>query len=153
MKYILVLMIVALAIAVNGCKKNKFTTEPQVTIKSISPKTVYRGDLVQVKGSFTDDEGDVDSAFIVFKWYNGAAAVLIDTFKNYTISATGIPAKTREADFTLSFGYGVLIDPFPTLPNSPVIRDTSAAFGLILKDKAGHRSNYDESEKIRLKKP
>ena len=152
MKYILALLIILTAV-MTGCNKDNFTTEPQIKMKSISPNTVFQGDLVQVKGSFTDDEGDTDSAFIVYKWYNGTTATRIDTIKSYTITAVGLPTGTRKGDFIISFGYGQQIDPFPTLPFSPVTKDTTAAFGLIIKDKAGHRSNYSESDKIRLKKP
>ena len=64
-----------------ACNKDKFTTVPQVKIKSITPETVYQGDIIKLAGSFTDEEGDIDTVAIVYKWYNGNTAVLTDTFK------------------------------------------------------------------------
>ncbi|MBL0333932.1 MAG: hypothetical protein IPP73_00955 [Chitinophagaceae bacterium] len=63
-----------------ACQKDKFTTTPQVSLKSITPSSVVIGDIIRVKGTFTDKEGDVDSAYIIYKWYNGANIVKNDTF-------------------------------------------------------------------------
>jgi hypothetical protein len=133
-----------------SCNKEKFTTEPQIKVKSIAPHTVVRGDLVQLKGSFTDDEGDIDSVVVVYKWYNGNNATFIDSIRDYRFSALNLPAKTREGEFSVTFAYGQNIGDNVTLPFSPVTRDTTATIGVIFKDVAGHRSNYAESDKIRL---
>jgi uncharacterized protein YodC (DUF2158 family) len=145
------ILLSALFIVIVACNKDKFTTEPQIKIKSIGPTTVVQGNLVQVKGSFTDEEGDLDSALIVYKWYNGATVTRKDTIRDYLLSSIPMPAGTRSADFTISFLYGIFGD-YPTLPATPVSKDTTATLGLIFVDKANHRSNYAESEKIRLKK-
>lgn len=134
-----------------ACNKDKFTTIPQVDLKSVSPSTVNNGDIIDIKGKFTDDEGDVDSAFIVYKWYNGAAVVRNDTFR-YSIVNLGVPVKTRQADIIINFEYNTSNNPdLVTLPGASV-RDTTATFGLILLDKKKNRSEYKESEKVRLKK-
>lgn len=134
-----------------ACNKDKFTTIPQVEIKSVSPTTVNNGDIIDVKGNFTDDEGDVDSAFIVYKWYNGTAVVRKDTFR-YSITGLGVPVKTRQADIVITFEYNTNNNQdLVTLPGAS-IRDTTATFGLILLDKKKNRSEYKESNKVRLKK-
>ena len=153
MKYtFLLLAVVALIVA---CNKDKFTTEPQITIKKISPSDVFRGDILKIEGEFTDDEGDIDSAFIVYKYYSqtGAVTRLFDTIKNYTITSVNLPEKTRQGTLIISFDYGQDVSDNPEIPGTPVsIRDTLVTFGVLLKDKAGHRSNYSESEKIWFKK-
>lgn len=150
MKYGIITAALFTAILV-ACNKDKFTTIPQVTIKSISPTTVSNGDIIDLKGTFTDDEGDVDSAFIVYKWYNGTAVVRNDTFR-YTVAGLGIPVKTRQADYTISFEYNTSNNPDLVKLPGVSVRDTTATFGLILLDKKKNRSEYKESEKIRLKK-
>ena len=152
MKYYLLLMTLVITVTM-ACNKDKFTTEPQIKIKKISPDNVVKGNIIKVEGEFTDDEGDIDSAFIVYKFYNGSTATKIDTIDDYTITSVNLPPKTRQGDFVFSFSYGEFIDGYILLPGTPVGKDTSATLGLILKDKAGHRSNYSESDKIRLKKP
>jgi hypothetical protein len=150
MKNIFILLS-ALFIVIVACNKDKFTTEPQVKIKSISPTTAIQGNLIQLKGSFTDDEGDLDSALIVHKWYNGDIVTRKDTIRDYILSNIPMPEGTRSAEFTISFLYGIFGD-YPTLPATPVSKDTTATLGVIFIDKEKHRSNYAESEKIRLKK-
>lgn len=153
MKYTL-LLLVAVAALIVACNKDKFTTEPQIKIKKVSPSDVFKGDIIEIEGEFTDDEGDIDSAFIVYKFHTQTGTTTkTDTIDDYTITSVNLPEKTREGEIFISFSYGEIIDGFILLPNTPVNKDTLASFGLILKDKAGHRSNYSESEKIWLKKP
>lgn len=133
-----------------ACNKDKFTTAPQITIKSIAPKTVSSGDIISLKGKYTDAEGDIDTVFIVYKWYNGATIVRNDTFK-YPFSTLNVPDKTREADINVILEYNTNNTGLAFLPGVP--RDTTATLGLMLKDKAANKSNYAESDPIRLKKP
>lgn len=151
MKYSLLLLTVLLVL-ISGCNKDKFTTEPKVEIKSIKPETVFSGDYINVKGEYTDDEGDLDSILIVYKWYNGTAAVRSDTFR-YSFSNLNLPSKTREAEININFEYNTNNNPNLVPLPGVFLRDTTASFGLFLIDKAAHRSNYTESNKIRLKKP
>ncbi len=150
MKIFQPLMIIFIVIAIS-CNKDKFTTVPQLSIKSISPATVFNGNIVSMKGNYTDQEGDLDSALIVYKWYNGATVVRKDTFR-YSFTALDLPTKTKEADISIDFQYNTSNpNGFVTLPGASP-KDTTATLGLILIDKAKNRSNYAESNSIRLKK-
>jgi hypothetical protein len=145
-------VIAAILFVLIACNKDKFTTIPQVEIKSISPTTVTSGSILNMKGQFTDDEGDLDSILIVYKWYNAATVVRNDTFR-YSFEGLAIPTESRQADLEVTFEYntnnfGDLV-PLPGVS----VRDTTATLGLILKDKEANRSEYKESEKIRLIKP
>ncbi|HQV61140.1 MAG: hypothetical protein IPQ25_15035 [Chitinophagaceae bacterium] len=151
MKYSLFVLIVLVVIA-TACNKDKFTTEPQVEVKSITPETVFNGNIINLKAKYTDDEGDLDSAYVVYKWYNGATVVKADTFR-YPYSILNLPSDLRRADIEVTFEYNTNNNPdLVPLPGVSV-RDTTATFGLILIDKARHRSNYSESQPIRMKKP
>ena len=151
MKYSLYVLLVLVVIA-TACNKDKFTTEPQVEVKSITPETVFNGNIINLKAKYTDDEGDLDSAYVVYKWYNGATVVKADTFR-YPYSILNLPSDLRRADIEVTFEYNTNNNPdLVPLPGVSV-RDTTATFGLILIDKARHRSNYSESTPIRMKKP
>lgn len=152
MKYSLLTLLI-LATIIFACNKDKFTTEPQVKITAISPNEVSHGDNIRIRGSFTDDEGDMDSVYIIRKWFNGDLTVRVDTFKSYTITQLSIPGGTRQGDLEINFSFGLLGGQYPTLPNWPLAKDTTSSFGIIMKDMAGHSSNYAESDKVRLKKP
>lgn len=151
MKNILLVSLV-LTLALLACSKDKFTTEPKVEIKSISPGIVNSGNVIRLRSEYTDKEGDLDSAYIVYKWYNGTTAVRNDTFR-YNFSMLNLPSDLKDAQLDVTFEYNTNNNqnmiPLPGVS----LRDTTASFGLVLVDKAGHRSNYAESEKIRLKKP
>lgn len=146
------IVIAAVAIIIIACNKDKFTTTPQVEIKSISPETLFSGNLLRIKGSYTDQEGDIDSVFIVRKFFAGTSATLIDTIEKIEFSTLGVPQKTMEAELEIIFEYNTQNNQnYRSL--SGVSKDTTAAFGIVLKDKAANRSEYKESEKIRIKKP
>ncbi len=152
MKLPITISVALIAVTLCSCRKNKFTTIPQLTIKSISPKTVFNSNIISLKGKFTDQEGDLDSIYIVYKWYNNTIVVRNDTFR-YPTSRLKLPSKTREGDIFVTFEYNTNNNPnLVPLPGASA-RDTTATLGLIIVDKASHRSNYGESEQIRLKKP
>jgi hypothetical protein len=134
-----------------GCNKDKFTTVPQVKIRDISPGEVFQGNIVRLRGSFTDQEGDLDSVLVVYKWYNDVLVTRKDTFR-YSIENLGVPAKLREGDLFVELGYGQ-VDGYVTLGGTPVAKDTSVTIGLVLKDKEKNRSDYAESDRIRFRKP
>lgn len=143
------LIIAALVIFVAACNKDKFTSAPQIDIKSISPETVVSGNIITVKGKYTDKEGNIDSVLVVYKWYNGTIVTRKDTFR-YAFDILKLPPKTMEADINLTFEYNTTQTDYAKL--SGVIKDTTATLGIILKDKDSLRSNYSESAQIRLKK-
>jgi hypothetical protein len=144
------IVIVAAVLLVIACNKDKFTTTPQVEIESISPDNVNSGNLIRVKGKYTDKEGDLDSALVIYKWYNNTTPTRIDTFR-YSFADLNLPPKTIEADIELIFEYNTFNTNFAKLGG--VTKDTTATFGMILKDKDSLRSNYSESARIRLLKP
>jgi hypothetical protein len=147
---IMIVASVPIAIGIVGCNKDKFTTTPQVEIKSISPSTVFSGNIIRVKGKYTDKEGNLDTVLVVYKWYNGTIVTRNDTFR-FAFDALKLPPKTTEADIELNFEYNTFNTDLAKL--SGVSKDTTATLGLILKDKDSLRSNYSESTQIRLKKP
>lgn len=142
--------IALIVIIIIACNKDKFTTTPQVEIKSISPENVVSGNLIEVKGKYTDKEGNLDSVLVVYKWYNGVTVTKNDTFR-FAFAGLGLPPKTTEADIQLTFEYNTFNTDFAKLGG--VLKDTTATLGFVLKDKDSLRSNYSESARIRLIKP
>ena len=88
---------------------------------------------------------------MVRKFFAGNTATKIDTIEKFQFSSLNLPPKTLEGDIELTYEYNTQNLGIRTL--SGVAKDTTAALGMILKDKAANRSEYKESEKIRLKKP
>ena len=96
------LLILVLTVIVIACNKDKFTTEPIVEVKSISPGIVNNGDVITLKSRYTDDEGDLDSIYVVYKWYNGTAIVRNDTFR-CPVSILNLPTNQEGVAFNVGY--------------------------------------------------
>ncbi len=154
MKTRLFFFISLVALFAVACEKDKFTTKPQVKVKSLSPGTANRGDIISLQTSFTDEEGDIDSVYYIVKWYDGNIVTTpntIDTVRNF-FDDLSTPPKTREGDLFIKFSYGLQITGYQQWTNAPTVKDTTVAIGIVLIDKQKNRSDYAESEKIRLTK-
>ncbi|MFM8591986.1 MAG: hypothetical protein ACKOA3_03695 [Sphingomonadales bacterium] len=147
-----ILFVLSMVLLSFACNKDKFTSEPQVQIKSIQPSVVVSGNVIKLLANYTDQEGDIDSIYIVYKWFNAAGSTRADTLQRFPINRLGLPGALRKADIQLQFEYNTYNQPdLLTLPG--VLRDTTASFGLVLIDKTRKRSNYSESARIRLRRP
>lgn len=147
MKKIIVFSV--LAVGLFACSKDKFKTEPQVEIKSFGPDQVRKGEIFSMRAVVRDKEGDVqDSVLLVRKRWTGTTLLSQDTIR-YHIDDFDFPA-TDEIEIQFLFSYGELKEGyiFTNLEN----QDRNFSVGIIVRDKAGHRSNYAESDKIVLKK-
>ncbi|HET9056876.1 MAG TPA: hypothetical protein VFN30_08525 [Chitinophagaceae bacterium] len=150
MKIKLNIAVLGFIIIATACKKSNFTTKPTIKIKSISPTTVNTGDIIRLEASYTDKEGDIgDSVIIVYKLYEGTSIFNIDSSK-YLIKDFGIPPGSREGDLKIEFLYNQIISGYVPIPG--VDKDRDASFGIILKDLAGNKSDYVETQKILIKK-
>lgn len=146
MKRIIIFCVVAAVIL--GCDKDKFKTEPQVEIISLSPDEANKGEIITFRAIVRDKEGDTkDSIFVVRKVFTGPTAK-VDTLR-YTLKFFRSPYKD-EIELNVLFSYGEIRDGyiFQNLENT----DKDFSVGLIVRDTAGHKSTYVESEKIVLKK-
>lgn len=147
MKRLLVFCVLGMAVV--ACNKDKFKTEPQVEIKSFGPKEVFKDGIFTLKATIKDKEGDLqDSVKLVRKLYSGTTLLTTDTIRMST-KEFGFPDHST-IDLTAQFSYGQLRQGyiFQNLPS----QDRNISIGLIVKDKAGHVSNYAESDKILLHK-
>jgi hypothetical protein len=143
-----------LAISIVSCTKSKFKTQPQVQNISLSPNSVYYGQIFKLKATVTDKEGDAtDSVYLVEKWYSIPANFLlkIDTIP-YTTADFGVPNNDQyefEADF--DFGQNNVPGTIYAYSDDNSV-DRNFSVGIIIRDKAGHKSDYVESNKIILQK-
>ncbi|MGZ8545679.1 MAG: hypothetical protein ACXWV0_10300 [Flavisolibacter sp.] len=146
MKKILPFLVVVMAVF--ACSKDKFKTEPQVEIKSLGPAEVRKGELFSLRAIVRDKEGDLqDSVLLVRKRFAGNTQLTVDTLR-YDISNFNFPDK-NVIEVTAVFSYGELRDGyiFANLES----QDRDFAVGIIVRDKAGNRSEYVESDRIVLK--
>ncbi|MGC4034698.1 MAG: hypothetical protein QM764_01965 [Chitinophagaceae bacterium] len=141
-----------------ACKKDKYTDEPQVSIKSISPSEVRQGTngsytVLSLDAKFTDQQGDIDSILFITKYYDGDVATYTDTTFRTPLAGLNLPKNTRQGDITVQFEYNTNNSQGQYLTFPGVTKDTTATLGLIMIDAAAHRSAFAESPKIRLIAP
>jgi hypothetical protein len=132
-----------------ACNKDKFKTQPQVTINSLNPSEVTKGQIFTLNATVTDQEGDLQNkVLLVRKRYTGAALLSVDTV-SYDVSTLGFPTK-QQIEISAIFSYGNL-QQGAIFQNLETV-DRNFAVGVIVIDAAGNRSDYVESNQILLKK-
>lgn len=136
-----------------ACGKDKFQTVPQVEINSLGPSEVQKRQIIRLSATVTDDEGDLqDTVIIVRKRYNGTMLLgSADSSIRVKLSDFGVPIK-RKFELTFDIPYGEQLQSYQYFQQQENAFDRNFAIGIIIKDNAGHRSEYVESEKIVLKK-
>lgn len=137
--------------ALIGCTKDKFKTIPQVEIESMGPDQVVKGQLMNLRATVRDKEGDIDSLFLVRKRFNGANLLSVDTLR-YTIEGFGIPTRDQfEVSVYISYGEQQQ-DVTAIHENLVTVDNRFYQVGVVVKDKQKNRSDYVESGKILLRK-
>ena len=150
MKKLLILF--ALVTMLAACSKDKFKTEPTVTIDSFGPAEVNNGDVIQLFATVTDQEGDLqDSVIVVRKRFNGDQQISVDSSARVSIGALGHP-NARRIELRVLISYGRLRPEEALFQDLERTFDRNFSVGLIVRDNAGNRSEYVESEKIVLKR-
>ncbi|MEO6328557.1 MAG: hypothetical protein ABIO55_06485 [Ginsengibacter sp.] len=130
-----------LILLLSGCKKDKFTTAPQLKYKSANTTTLGRFQTLSLTLSFTDAEGDIANTLTVLKIVkrcpNGSDGSFVQPYTVPSFPA----AKNQQGDIIVSYSYN---DVNPLC--SP--RNDTAIFKFVLKDKADHISDTAVSQPI-----
>ncbi|MEJ7821243.1 MAG: hypothetical protein WKF85_02915 [Chitinophagaceae bacterium] len=130
-----------------SCKKDKFTTAPQLKYESSNKKVFRSGDVIIFNLSFTDAEGDFsDSALYVEKFEPKCIASRFSQFYKLPDFPT---SKDQSGNITVTYGYNVSSLP-PILGPQCVNRNDTAIFKFVLRDKANNKSDTVRSEPIVL---
>jgi hypothetical protein len=130
-----------------SCRKGKYTTSPQLKIKSVNNKFIQPGDILRITVEFTDKEGDVsDSAFVQKVTANCPASDYTDrrTIPNFP------PSTDLKGDFVISYGYNV--PGYVQLGQPQCNRNDSCVFRIWVKDNGGNFSDTVQTESIVIKK-
>lgn len=146
MKKILLLAVAATVLF--ACGKDKFKTEPQVEIKSFGPSEVTLGQLFTLRAIVRDKEGDTNDSVLLVRKLQTNTGIRVDTLRR-SVASFGAPENST-IEITAITSYGRLLDNY--LYVDAQTADRTIAFGVIVIDKAKHRSAYVESGTIILKK-
>jgi len=135
------IVIAIIALILTGCKKDKFTSKPQLKFQSINTKVLDRGQIVSFILTYTDLEGDLQDSIYVEKVEPTCAASGFKT--RYKLPA--FPgSRNSEGELNISFGYNVNNYPLITAPLCN--RNDTCYFRFMLKDKAQNKSDTINSD-------
>jgi hypothetical protein len=140
-----ILLIIAGALAIGGCKKDKFTTAPQITFKTISPQAMPSNLISTAQESapklvvnVTDQEGDL--GFINGK---DTSRIYIKNLRNNRLDSLVLPDIRSVAGKRFQADISVNLYPYmgSSCTTGPRPRVDSVFFEVYVKDFAKNKSN------------
>lgn len=140
------ILIAVISLAIAGCSKDKFSSTPQLTFKSVNTNELRRNESIQFKLGFTDLEGDLQDSIYVEKI---AINCVASGYKTYYRLPAFPKVKNSEGEIMLSYTYGT---GGPFLPiGEPFCGDNDTCyFRFMLQDEAKNRSDTIQSDMIVL---
>ncbi len=145
------LILLAIPFVFYACKKDTYTTKPQISIKSINSKILKQGDILLFQLNFTDAEGDIQDTLWVQKISRtcpGTAGVQF-TSKNRVPDFT--PTSNLKGILEVGYAYNANVSGYSAIAGCGNKNDTSY-FKFWLKDKGKNVSDTISSENIVLLK-
>lgn len=150
MKISPVAIVVSAIVILIACNKSKFTTQPQLRIKSVSNSVVPINGSVTFTIEFTDKEGDVhDSLFVKKVRLNKTTTATIRDSFGYKIPAF---PDSKKGDFILRLDYQNILSAItaPNIPgtNPPQKQPDTLLVKFYAKDTGGNKSDTVTSGQI-----
>jgi len=138
MRFILIFIAVGLFI---GCGKDKFTTKPQLKIKSINSTDISGSQELRITLSATDKEGDYSPFFAIKKTVAACpSSNYTDSSGKFNIPGGFIDSKTKEAEIIVTLSKTDRGANTCFAPGGGVKVDT-AIFSFWTRDRAGNVSD------------
>ena len=143
LKRLIALFILCL-LTVVACKKDKFTTKPQLEFKRVNTHNVPVGGLFTFTIAFTDKEGDISDSI----WIEEIASTCAASYTLAHYKIPDFPSKTNEeGEFSISFVNNQFIDGYVAWPGPQCQRPDTAIFRFWMRDKAGNFSDTIQVDK------
>lgn len=125
-----------------ACKKDKFTSTPQIKFKSVNTNELHRGETLQFTLSFTDAEGDLNDKIFIQKIIRPCVGSPAGGFIDSSYSVPQFPSTHNQAgEILITYDYNSLN------PECAPKNDT-AIFKFVVRDNAKHVSDTAVSSAI-----
>lgn len=145
------LILLAIPVMFYACKKDTYTTKPQISIKSINSKELKQGELLIFQLSFTDAEGDIQDTL----WVQKISRTCPTTAGAQFISKNRVPDFTPTSNLKgileVGYAYNANVQGYNAISGCGTKNDTTY-FKFWLKDKGKNVSDTISSENIVLLK-
>ncbi len=141
-----VLLLALTLTVVTACKKDMYTTSPQLNFESVNATAIPRSSFLTFKIQVTDKEGDIqDTLWVEQISLNGCTATLISPYDVPGFTAT----KDLKGEFNITYLYGEIGSGYPIVTGCSLADDT-CSFRFWMKDKANHVSDTVSSPTVVL---
>ncbi len=136
-----VVIISILIFFLSACKKDKYTTAPQLKYKSANTTVLNRNQTLKITLSFTDAEGDLSDKIFIQEIVAPCPLHPEGGFIDSSYHLPEFPSgKNQKGEIIITYDYVPL--------NPKCQRNDTAIFKFVLRDKAQHLSDTAVSEPI-----
>lgn len=134
MRYTLLIFLFSLVFS--ACTKDKFSTTPQIKLKSVNTDELHPEQILRFTISYTDKEGDLQDSIFVQQ----ASANCPNTFFEQLYPLPVFPT-TSNASGEIEVSLGYRVQNYPSLREPQCDVTDTCYFKFMLKDEAQHRSD------------
>ncbi len=145
------LILLAIPFVFYACKKEDYTTKPQISFKSINNKQLKPGDILVFQLNFTDKEGDIQDTLWVQKISRICPTTAGAQFTSRNRVPNFTPTSNLKGILEIGYAYNSSVGGYQTMSGCGNKNDTTY-FKFWLKDKANNVSDTIISENIVLLK-
>ena len=131
---------------VAGCNKDKYTTKPQLTFKSVNKYNVERGDVFQFNIEFRDKEGDISDTLYMQNRTANCPGSDYTTPVAYKIPEFPTSANVK-GNFTIAFENGTNNTGNVIYTGNSCQKPDTTIFYFWVKDKANNVSDTVHTDK------
>lgn len=143
-----VLIAALIAISFAACKKDKFTTKPQLEFKEVSPTVLQPNQSIIFTLHYTDREGDIQDSLFVQKVTQNCEN---SNFQQLYPIPSDVPKQSNaEGDIQVRYSYGIGLGYPPIKEPACISQDDTCVFRFVLKDVEGNTSDTISSSQIIL---
>ncbi len=146
-----ILILLAIPVMFYACKKDTYTSKPQLSVKSINSTVLKTGDLLYFQIQFTDAEGDISDTLWVQKISRTCPSTAGVQFISKNKVPDFTPTSSLKGILEIGYGYNANIPGYSTISGCGSKNDT-AYFKFWLKDKAKNVSDTLTTDNIVLLK-
>ncbi|MBC7948040.1 MAG: hypothetical protein H7Y42_09200 [Chitinophagaceae bacterium] len=139
--------ILAFVLILVGCEKDKFTTIPKLTYKSVNSKNISGTQTLEMKLDLTDKEGDFTTFLAIRKTVKGCPTSNFTDSTLFAIPNDFLGSKENEGELVITLDKIRRGSNSCFIPGGGVRADTTV-FSFWTRDKAGNVSDTAYSDEI-----
>lgn len=133
-----ILILCGLTLIICGCKKNQFSTSPQLSFVSLSTEVLAPGNTITITLKYTDKEGDIQDSLFVQKLTQNCAQSNFDAY--YKISDQVPAQQNSEGEILVTYGY-LTGQAIPEIKGPVCLENDTCVLRFVLSDKMKNKSD------------